>query len=472
MFCHNCGKKLRDGARFCPECGASMVEPCPKCGAEMLLDEIFCSQCGYQLDESGSTVSNASVQMQITPSAPVQATPIAPAQTVSAVAPMQATSVNPVQPTPNGLGQAASAESVVPAAGIPGKEKTQSITEDGQMVIVGGRQIWKARITEIPTEIKIERPSGTQGTKKIYAETFYKYSFKLVDVQDENGKPSVKNVRKAKKSVKTSFATDEITGIFFKTCPVFYLSDVLRIMFMVIAILLLCGYDRWYSYLCTLVVVGVFLFMTRCRQLQIHLKGGTVVKIPLKQNADAAVFLQTIGFSAKADQAVQGRISEASWRARTLAVNYLLILLAGAVVGVGIDMRMEDNSTYTASESMSAEEREALEYVQNYEYDNSETALQDVLEHALGEGEWESYVGEDDSGKEVYAVTFWVDEDNVVQFQLSEEDMEKGSLGNFYIQIEGELIRNAADFKEWLESIYIDYLLDAWGVEDIEDIED
>lgn len=360
MFCHNCGKNLRDGVHFCSECGASMVSTCPKCGAEMQMDEKFCSQCGYRVNESGSVVLNAPVQP--TPVNPVQPTPVAPVQITPAA---------PVQVTPIAPAQTVSAASAAPAAETSGKEKTQSVTGDGQMVIVGGRQIWRARITEIPTEIKIERTSGMQGTKRVSTETFYKYSFKLVDVQDENGKPSVKNVRKAKKSVKTCFVTDEITEIFFKTCPVFYLSDVLRIIFMAVAILLLCGYDRWYSYLGALVVVGVFLFMTRCRQLQIQLKGGTVVKIPLKQDADAAIFLQTLGFSAKADQAAQGGSSETSWKVRTLAVNYLLILIAGVVVGVGIDMHMEDETTSIVSESMSTEEKSPIDTEYESAYDDS-----------------------------------------------------------------------------------------------------
>lgn len=27
MFCHNCGKELKDGARFCPQCGTGIYDP-------------------------------------------------------------------------------------------------------------------------------------------------------------------------------------------------------------------------------------------------------------------------------------------------------------------------------------------------------------------------------------------------------------------------------------------------------------
>jgi hypothetical protein len=51
--CTKCGVQLKDGARFCAECGAA-VNYCPKCG-QMLKDGArFCAGCGAPVSESSS----------------------------------------------------------------------------------------------------------------------------------------------------------------------------------------------------------------------------------------------------------------------------------------------------------------------------------------------------------------------------------------------------------------------------------
>jgi membrane protease subunit (stomatin/prohibitin family) len=48
--CPKCGKVVADGAKFCPECGASMKKTCPKCGAELSPNAKFCPECGEKID--------------------------------------------------------------------------------------------------------------------------------------------------------------------------------------------------------------------------------------------------------------------------------------------------------------------------------------------------------------------------------------------------------------------------------------
>ncbi len=47
--CPKCGASVKKGAKFCPECGAKMVETCPSCGAPIKKGAKFCSECGQRL---------------------------------------------------------------------------------------------------------------------------------------------------------------------------------------------------------------------------------------------------------------------------------------------------------------------------------------------------------------------------------------------------------------------------------------
>ena len=47
--CVNCGTKIKEGAKFCPECGAKQGITCPKCGAELKKGSKFCQECGEKI---------------------------------------------------------------------------------------------------------------------------------------------------------------------------------------------------------------------------------------------------------------------------------------------------------------------------------------------------------------------------------------------------------------------------------------
>lgn len=48
-YCPSCGAMLREGSRFCQQCGTSFSEPCPQCGAPVSGTK-FCPECGYKLE--------------------------------------------------------------------------------------------------------------------------------------------------------------------------------------------------------------------------------------------------------------------------------------------------------------------------------------------------------------------------------------------------------------------------------------
>ena len=50
--CPECGAEVKAGAKFCPECGKKLTEEkkvCPKCGAEVKPGAKFCPECGEKL---------------------------------------------------------------------------------------------------------------------------------------------------------------------------------------------------------------------------------------------------------------------------------------------------------------------------------------------------------------------------------------------------------------------------------------
>lgn len=48
--CVKCGAKIKEGAKFCPECGAKQGLSCPKCGASLPSNSKFCPECGEKLN--------------------------------------------------------------------------------------------------------------------------------------------------------------------------------------------------------------------------------------------------------------------------------------------------------------------------------------------------------------------------------------------------------------------------------------
>ena len=75
-FCHNCGKELVTGAKFCAECGTPAGEAgnvrkenyvgeiikCPSCGATLSSTDLICPECGLEL--SNRNVSNVLKEFQ------------------------------------------------------------------------------------------------------------------------------------------------------------------------------------------------------------------------------------------------------------------------------------------------------------------------------------------------------------------------------------------------------------------------
>ncbi len=50
--CSNCGHNVKEGVKFCPECGEKMTATCPHCKAQIAKGAKFCSECGKSVSET------------------------------------------------------------------------------------------------------------------------------------------------------------------------------------------------------------------------------------------------------------------------------------------------------------------------------------------------------------------------------------------------------------------------------------
>ena len=75
MNCRRCGADVRDGAKFCTQCGASLLHApamrCPSCGTEHTADEKFCAECGTALPTAAPAAGPpATARVERPPDAP------------------------------------------------------------------------------------------------------------------------------------------------------------------------------------------------------------------------------------------------------------------------------------------------------------------------------------------------------------------------------------------------------------------
>jgi RNA polymerase subunit RPABC4/transcription elongation factor Spt4 len=80
LQCPNCHRPVKEGARFCHVCGASLTERrCPSCHATIEQDDLFCSACGARLTTAASSMPDAGVTAPQS-SPPPQSSPVSSAQ--------------------------------------------------------------------------------------------------------------------------------------------------------------------------------------------------------------------------------------------------------------------------------------------------------------------------------------------------------------------------------------------------------
>src|SRR5262245_28937047 len=56
MRCGSCDTENPEGAKFCIECGTSLIRLCPSCGQQMPPAAKFCPECGSPLKATGKPV--------------------------------------------------------------------------------------------------------------------------------------------------------------------------------------------------------------------------------------------------------------------------------------------------------------------------------------------------------------------------------------------------------------------------------
>jgi len=132
--------------------------------------------------------------------------------------------------------------------------------------------------------------------------------------------------------------------------------------------------------------------------------------------------------------------------------KYISKLHTGLLILIGICMIVSMIKT-------SNNDNEKLSYIQNYELMEDSITLKQILEYHWKGGKWSSFVGGDEFERATRVVQYKLDEKNIIQFQLENDSIKNKELGNVYLVIEGNQIKEADDINEALDEMYYDYSL-------------
>jgi class 3 adenylate cyclase len=61
LVCPSCGSEVREGAKFCNQCGTALALACPTCGEPYQPGQKFCEECGTRLTEASTPASEPGV---------------------------------------------------------------------------------------------------------------------------------------------------------------------------------------------------------------------------------------------------------------------------------------------------------------------------------------------------------------------------------------------------------------------------
>lgn len=132
--------------------------------------------------------------------------------------------------------------------------------------------------------------------------------------------------------------------------------------------------------------------------------------------------------------------------------KYISKLHAGLLILIGICMIVSMVKTFN-------NDNEKLSYIQNYELMEDGITLKQILEYHWKGGKWSSFVGGDEFERATRVVQYELDEKNMIQFQLENDSIKNKELGNVYLIIEGNQVKDADDINEALDEMYNDYSL-------------
>lgn len=71
-YCKNCGASLKEGAKFCQECGEKTeniekeveLNYCPNCGSELQKESVYCEECGVNIENPEMRPANGESLIQ------------------------------------------------------------------------------------------------------------------------------------------------------------------------------------------------------------------------------------------------------------------------------------------------------------------------------------------------------------------------------------------------------------------------
>lgn len=143
-------------------------------------------------------------------------------------------------------------------------------------------------------------------------------------------------VNKGKKREK-SFHLKDIKSYHFAYQPIWWVTDFIRII--LFALLMPISYGT------TVLAVLLSVYAACSKHLIFVLSDGTKIKIPMRQKADAAEVLEALGCSKEEINACNAKkVSTHAWNIRYLIISMLLFLVTSTVIGVGIELSMNEDS--------------------------------------------------------------------------------------------------------------------------------
>lgn len=212
-------------------------------------------------------------------------------------------------------------------------------------------------------EVKRYRFEGVRRTAR--------FSFRRIPSDVEVTGNRVHVTTKGKKTVESEFSKQDVKDISLPLLPVLGMADKIRIV--LFALLMFCSYGL------SAFALLFFIKITLIRHIKIELNDGRVIKIPIRQKADAAEFLRELSYpEEKIGEIEKKAVSERKLSIREWVVSTVMLFIAAVTLVVGMEMYLENSND--KSVAITEESKEDSEDQENSDTEQLPPGNEDVKE--------------------------------------------------------------------------------------------